>query len=116
MEKLITTPIHIKRVCITPSNMTYYKYVIVREVNGEYYFYDFAETEEDKSFCHKEPFRGILTGAALFKKEVFDIIGFFDESIITATKTAMPDAKADEEAVAYLEKAIEKLDAIPTAI
>ena len=44
---------------------------------------DFAETEEDEAFCHKEPFRGILTGAALFRKEVFDIIGLFDESIIT---------------------------------
>lgn len=44
---------------------------------------DFAECEEDKTFCHKAPFRGILTGAAIFKKEVFDKIGLFDESIIT---------------------------------
>ncbi len=36
----------------------------------------------------------------------------FDESMITSTKTAMPDAKADAEAVAYLEKAIEKLDSV----
>lgn len=44
---------------------------------------DFPETKEDEPFCHKEPFRGILTGAALFKKEVFEVIGLFDESIIT---------------------------------
>lgn len=44
---------------------------------------DFADDEEDKAFCHKEPFRGILTGAAIFRREVFDRIGLFDESIIT---------------------------------
>ena len=44
---------------------------------------DFGESEEDKAFCHKEAFWGILTGAALFSREVFDIIGLFDESVIT---------------------------------
>lgn len=44
---------------------------------------DFPQTTEDRSFCHREPFRGILTGAALFRKEVFDVIGLFDESVIT---------------------------------
>ena len=44
---------------------------------------DFTNKEEDKEYCHQEPFRGILTGAAIFKKSVFDVIGYFDESIIT---------------------------------
>lgn len=44
---------------------------------------DFAQSVEDEEYCHQEPFYGILTGAALFRKEVFDIIGLFDESIIT---------------------------------
>lgn len=44
---------------------------------------DFPQTDDDIPFCHKGPFRGILTGAVLFKKEVFDIIGLFDESIVT---------------------------------
>ena len=44
---------------------------------------DFAQRPEEQKFCKPHPFRGILTGAALFKKEVFDIIGFFPEDIIT---------------------------------
>lgn len=44
---------------------------------------DFAEDEFNKKFCHSEPFRGILTGAALFRRDVFDVIGLFDESIMT---------------------------------
>ena len=44
---------------------------------------DFAQDESQKKFCHKEPFRGILTGSTLFKKEIFDIIGDFREDIIT---------------------------------
>lgn len=36
----------------------------------------------------------------------------FDESLITKTKTAMPDADADQKAVAYLKEAIEKLDSV----
>lgn len=44
---------------------------------------DFPETHNQERFCHKEAFRGILTGAALFKKEVFNIVGDFREDIIT---------------------------------
>lgn len=44
---------------------------------------DFAEREEDIQYCHTEPFRGILTGAAIIKKEVFNTIGYFDESVLT---------------------------------
>ena len=44
---------------------------------------DFAQTPDQQKFCHPEPFRGILTGAALFRKEVFDLIGGFREDIIT---------------------------------
>lgn len=36
----------------------------------------------------------------------------FDEALITTTKTAMPDAAADEKAVQYLEDAIKKLDSV----
>jgi len=44
---------------------------------------DFAQNPQEQKFCKPQPFRGILTGAALFRKEVFDIIGFFPEDIIT---------------------------------
>ncbi|MBQ7919819.1 MAG: chorismate synthase [Lachnospiraceae bacterium] len=36
----------------------------------------------------------------------------FDSSLITATKTAMPDADADKEAVAFLEDSIKKCDSV----
>ena len=36
----------------------------------------------------------------------------FDSSLITATKTAMPDADADKEAVAFLEDSIKKYDSV----
>lgn len=52
---------------------------------------DFPQSDADRSFCHKEPFRGILTGAALFKKEVFDEIGLFDESVITGDVIDLTD-------------------------
>lgn len=52
---------------------------------------DFGQTAEDYMYCHKEPFRGILTGAALFKKEVFDVIGMFDESIVTGDVIDLSD-------------------------
>lgn len=41
------------------------------------------DTPEQKRFCKPQPFYGILTGSTLFKKEVFDIIGFWREDIIT---------------------------------
>ncbi len=41
------------------------------------------DTPEQVSFVKPEPFWGILTGTALFKKEIFDIIGPFREDIIT---------------------------------
>ncbi len=52
---------------------------------------DFAESEEDRAFCHREPFFGILTGAAIFKREVFDVIGLFDESIKTGDVIDLTD-------------------------
>lgn len=44
---------------------------------------DFPQAPDQQKFCHQEPFRGILTGSTLFKKEVFDLIGDFREDIIT---------------------------------
>lgn len=44
---------------------------------------DFPQDPDQKKFCHPEPFRGILTGSTLFKKEVFNLIGDFREDIIT---------------------------------
>ncbi len=41
------------------------------------------DTPEQKNFCKREPFYGILTGSTLFKKEVLDIVGDFREDIIT---------------------------------
>lgn len=37
------------------------------------------------------PARGILTGAAIFKKEVFDRIGLFDESVTTGDVIDLTD-------------------------
>lgn len=34
--------IKVKNICICPSNREMYKYIIVREVNDEYWFYGFA--------------------------------------------------------------------------
>jgi glycosyltransferase involved in cell wall biosynthesis len=44
---------------------------------------DFPQTPDQQKFCKLKPFYGILTGSTLFKKEVFDKIGFFREDLIT---------------------------------
>lgn len=44
---------------------------------------DFSLDKLNNRFCKKEAYYGILTGTTLFKKEVFNIIGFFNENIIT---------------------------------
>lgn len=41
------------------------------------------DTPEQIKFCKPKPFYGILTGSTMFKREVFDIVGFFNENIIT---------------------------------
>lgn len=41
------------------------------------------DTPEQTKFVNPKPFYGILTGSTLFKKEVFDIVGFFREDTIT---------------------------------
>src|SRR5574344_413325 len=41
------------------------------------------ETPDQQKFCKPQPFRGILTGSTLFKKEIFDKVGFFREDLIT---------------------------------
>ena len=42
---------------------------------------DISQEEKQKTILRKEPYWGLLTGATLIKKETFDKIGFFDESI-----------------------------------
>jgi hypothetical protein len=39
------------------------------------------ETAKKSIILKKEPYKGLLTGAVLIKKEVFDIIGGFDEGL-----------------------------------
>lgn len=41
------------------------------------------DTPQQAKFVNPKPFNGILTGSTLFKKEVFDIVGFFREDTIT---------------------------------
>ena len=41
------------------------------------------DTPEQAKFVNPKPFYGILTGSTLFKKEVFDSVGFFREDTIT---------------------------------
>ena len=41
------------------------------------------DTPHRKKFVNPTPFSNILTGSTLFKKEIFDIIGFFREDTIT---------------------------------
>lgn len=52
------------------------------------------DTPEEAKFCKPKPFRGILTGSTLFKKEVFDIIGPFREDIITGDVIDMTNRMA----------------------
>jgi len=52
---------------------------------------DFGQSVEDKEFCHKEPYWGILTGAAIFQKDVFNTIGLFDESVATGDVLDLAD-------------------------
>ena len=41
------------------------------------------DTPQQAKFVNPKPFTNILTGSTLFKKEVFDIVGFFREDTIT---------------------------------
>lgn len=41
------------------------------------------DTPQQAKYVDSKPFSGILTGSTLFKKEVFDTIGFFREDTIT---------------------------------
>lgn len=42
-----------------------------------------SDTPEQANFCKPKPFYGILTGSTLFRKDVFNIIGFWKEGVIT---------------------------------
>ena len=42
-----------------------------------------ADTPQEEKFCKKEPFYGILTGCTIFRKDIFNTIGYFREDIIT---------------------------------
>ena len=49
---------------------------------------------EQAKFVKPEPFTNILTGSTLFKKEVFDLIGFFREDTITGDVIDLKDRLA----------------------
>lgn len=42
-----------------------------------------SDTPEQANFCKPKPFYGILTGSTLFRKDVFNTIGFWKEGVIT---------------------------------
>lgn len=52
------------------------------------------DTPDEAKYCKPKPFRGILTGSTLFKKEVFDKIGPFREDIITGDVIDMTNRMA----------------------
>lgn len=41
------------------------------------------DAPDQKNFCKPRAFYGILTGSTLFKTEIFDVIGFWQEGVIT---------------------------------
>ncbi|MBQ3640955.1 glycosyltransferase family 2 protein [bacterium] len=47
----------------------------------DWYSPDLSEQEKTKTPIKIEPYWGLFTGAILIKKEVFDTIGFFNESV-----------------------------------
>ncbi len=47
----------------------------------DFYSPDLPEDERQKTIIKKVPYYGLFTGAVLIRKEVFDIIGHFDESV-----------------------------------
>ena len=49
----------------------------------DWYSPDLPEEEKAKTPIKQEPYWGLFTGAILIKKEVFDKIGFFNESVHT---------------------------------
>lgn len=49
----------------------------------DFYSPDLPETERVKTPIKNEPYYGLFTGAILIRKEVFDKIGFFNETVHT---------------------------------
>ena len=49
----------------------------------DWYSPDLPEEERTKTPIKQEPYWGLFTGAILMKKEIFDTIGFFNESVHT---------------------------------
>lgn len=47
----------------------------------DWYSPDLSEEEKLKTIIKQEPYWGLFTGAILIKKEVFDVIGYFNESV-----------------------------------
>ena len=50
------------------------------------------DTPQQAKFVNPKPFSNILTGSTLFKKEVFDIVGFFREDTITGDVIDLKDS------------------------
>lgn len=49
----------------------------------DWYSPDLSEEEKKTTPIKQEPYWGLFTGAVLMKKEIFDVIGFFNESVHT---------------------------------
>ncbi len=49
------------------------------------------DTPQQAKFVDLKPFSNILTGSTLFKKEVFDVVGFFREDTITGDVIDLTD-------------------------
>ena len=49
----------------------------------DWYSPELSEEEKVKTPIKSEPYWGLFTGAILIKKEIFDKIGFFNESVHT---------------------------------
>lgn len=63
------------------------KYIVMAQLQ------DFCspDTPEQAKFVKPKPFRGILTGSTLFRKELFDIVGDFREDVITGDVIDLTD-------------------------
>ena len=75
---------------------------------SDFYSPDLSEEEKIRTMIKKEPYYGLFTGAVLMRKEIFDTIGLFDESV-TAGEIIDWQTKMDKHNLK-----IKKLDLVST--